>query len=222
MSSAGVCPDRIKLIMNGVSFADPPNSIQSSTVRRTLGVSDGSYVIGCVASLIPVKAHTDLLNAFARLIKIIPDSLLLLVGDGPLRSDLELMAQNLGLQDTVKFLGYRSDARELYSAFDVFALISHSEGLPMAMLEAMAAALPVVVSAVGAIPAVITPMKNGLLTTPGDIDGIANILICLGNQHELRKMLGKCAYNDVVSQYSVQRMARDYEQVYQEVLDQCP
>ena len=222
MSVAGINSDRIKLIMNGISSATPPTIDQALAVRATLGISEGCFVIGCVASLIPVKAHADLLHAFALLVKSVPDSKLLLVGDGPLRQELERTALNLGLEDSVTFLGYRSDARKLYAAFDAFALVSYSEGLPMAMLEAMAAALPVVVSAVGAIPTVITPMKTGFLTTPGDITGIADAFTQLGSQIEFRKKMGKSACDVVASHYSVQRMARDYELVYQEVLEQNP
>ena len=219
MSAAGICPDQIRLIMNGISLANPPNATKSSEIRSKFGILNGCYVIGCVASLIPVKAHADLLNAFSRLVKTIPDSMLLLIGDGPLHGDLKLMVQNLDFHDKVKFLGYRTDARELYPAFDLFALVSYSEGLPMAMLEAMAAALPIVASAVGSIPQVICPMKNGILIKPGDIDGIANSFIKLAQDPELRKSLGQNARSEVVTKYSVSRMARDYEQLYEKVLE---
>ena len=222
MVEENICPERIRLIMNGISVTEPPTGPESSKFRIKHGISNSCYVVGCVASLIPVKAHSDLLMAFSRLVNSKHDSLLILVGDGPERGHLEKQAANLGIKDKVFFLGYRQDARELITAFDVFALVSHSEGLPMAMLEAMAASKAVIVSAVGAIPTVITPKENGLLITPGDIEGIATALIQYSNQKEYRHKLGQNARNTVASQYSVERMTLDYERVYKEALAGCP
>jgi glycosyltransferase involved in cell wall biosynthesis len=219
MLREGISPNLIRVIPNGISCDDAAPDEMRLAIRKEFGIPDSCFVVGCVASLTPEKAHQDLLRAFSQLIAKVPDSMLLLVGDGPLHSDLVTTAKSLGIHDRVKFLGYRSDVRELYSAFDAFALVSHTEGLPMSLLEAMAASLSVVVSRVGAIPKIVTPMKSGILITPGDLDGIMNALHHLAGEREVRKMLGRNARDEVVRHYSVKRMASDYERLYGEALE---
>jgi glycosyltransferase involved in cell wall biosynthesis len=219
MLREGISPNLIRVIPNGISCDDPAPDTMRVAARKEFGIPDSCFVVGCVASLTPEKAHQDLFRAFSRVIAKVPDSMLLLVGDGPLHSHLVTLARSLGIHDRVKFLGYRTDVRALYSAFDVFALVSHTEGLPMSLLEAMAASLSVVVSRVGAIPEIVVPMKSGFLITPGDLDGIMNALRQLSGEREFRKMLGRNARDEVVRHYSVQRMARDYESLYRESLE---
>lgn len=219
MQSLGIAAGRISVIYNGVSIDGGEQT--RAQARRVLGLDLHDLVLGCVASLTSEKAHQDLIRAFARLQGRAPRARLVLVGEGPERENLQLLVRSLGLGERVLFAGQRQDAKALYPAFDLFALVSYAEGLPMAMLEAMAASLPVVVSAVGAIPQVVHPMVHGLLTTPGDIDGIADSLALLQSDPLLRQSLGANARNRVVSNYSVQRMARDYEQLYRKVLEEA-
>lgn len=218
----GIKVERANVIANGINVAGDILHDAYKATRIQLGLLDTHFVIGCVASLTHEKAHTDLLQAFALVVKSVPDSRLVIVGSGFLDDDLRSLSFALGIEENVIFTGYRNDARALYIAFDVFALVSHSEGLPMAMLEAMAASLPVVVSAVGAIPKVVTTMENGILITPGDINAIANSIIKLALDPALRESLGSKARSEVVANYSVNRMARDYEQLYEKVLASKP
>lgn len=215
----GVKSEKVKVISNGIDI-NICNSLElRDSTRVDLGLTKSHFVIGCVASLTHEKAHSDLLQAFAVVVKTIPESRLVIVGSGILLEELRALATTLGIKEYVVFAGYRKDARALYIVFDVFALVSLTEGLPMAMLEAMATSLPVVVSAVGAIPQVITSMENGILTKPGDIDAIAKSFIKLALDTELRKSLGCNARRDVVENYSVSRMARDYETLYDKVME---
>jgi len=218
MLSKGIKPERVAVIDNGINVNFEGSSTVRNSIRNELGFSEKHLVIGCVASLTYEKAHVDLIAAFAQLYKTVPESRLVIVGSGFLDNELWSLTATLGLEDSVVFTGYRQDARELYVAFDVFALVSHSEGLPMAMLEAMAASLPVVVSAVGAIPVVINSQDKGLLITPGDISGISDSFIKLARDPALRETLGRNARNEVVTNYSVNRMTRDYEQLYEKVI----
>lgn len=222
MLSTGIKAERVHVIDNGINVNTEQSPLAHKSARDVLGLSDQHFVIGCVASLTHEKAHDDLIRAFARLVKTAPESRLIIVGSGFLDEELRYLVATLGIQENIVFTGYRQDARGLYAAFDVFALVSHSEGLPMAMLEAMAASLPVVVSKVGAIPQVVHAMENGMLITPGDLDGIADCFIKLAQDPVLREALGRNARTEVVANYSVSRMARDYQELYENVLENKP
>jgi glycosyltransferase involved in cell wall biosynthesis len=217
MVRLGIDTDRLSIINNGVS-TDGYDPLHRGAVRQGFNVEDDELIIGCVASLTIEKAHAELIHAFSILKSKVPRAKLILVGDGPEYLNLSALAESLGIKDEIIFTGQRQDVKNLYTAFDVFALVSHFEGLPMAMLEAMAASLPVVVSAVGAIPHVIQPMVNGILIPPGDINSISDSLMKLAGDSVLRETLGKNARNEVVANYSVHRMASDYERLYGNIL----
>ncbi len=217
MVRLGITGNRITIIYNGISL-DGYDISDRSSVRRGMGIAEHELVVGCVASLTTEKAHGDLLRAFAFLYAKIPHARLVLIGDGPERSQLSVLSESLGISNRVIFTGQRSDVKSLYAVFDFFALVSYAEGLPMAMLESMAASLPVVVSSVGAIPQVITHMKNGILVTPGSVSEICSAFVTLANDLDLRKTLGRNARKQVMANYSVERMAKDYEELYDKVL----
>lgn len=217
MVHIGIPTHRIRLVNNGISIKEH-GSVNRFELRKQFGIGEDDFVIGCVASLTTEKAHADLIRAFALLKESVHNTKLVLVGDGPLRAELEKMTTDLNLNDAVAFTGQRSDVSVLLRTFDIFALVSYSEGLPMAMLEAMAASLPLVVSAVGAIPDVISPLKNGILVAPGDVEGIGNAFKLLVQQPQLGENMGQLACEDVIANYSVQRMATDYESLYLEIL----
>ncbi|MBV5341859.1 MAG: glycosyltransferase [Deltaproteobacteria bacterium] len=217
MIKLGIDGSLISIIYNGVSVSGYDVKSRTAT-RQGLGLAEHELVIGCVASLTEEKAHADLIRSFAILHNTHPHVRLVLVGDGPEFANLVSMSEQLGVRENICFTGQRQDVKSLYVAFDLFALVSYAEGLPMAMLEAMAASLPVVVSAVGAIPQVVTSMVNGILITPGDIDTIANSFIKLLQEPALRELLGRNARSELVANYSVSRMSRDYEQLYAKVM----
>jgi glycosyltransferase involved in cell wall biosynthesis len=143
---------------------------------------------------------------------------LLIVGDGPLMENLQKEADRL----PIIFTGIRKDMPRIYSAMDIFVLPSLIEGLPMALLEAMASKKPIVATRVGAIPQVIQDGHSGYLIDPGDTEGLAiAIMGLLADPQKAGKMAGN-AYKVVREHYSSQKMAKEYEQVYREVLkDNC-
>lgn len=218
MTLGGLDARKIHMIFNGISTT-PVQQDNSLSMRVSLGLDNESIVVGCVASLTEEKAHKDLIAAFALLYENLPNIRLLLIGDGPLREDLTEQVGDLGLSGLVVFAGRRNDVRELYSAMDVFTLVSYNEGLPMAMLEAMAAGLPVVVTPVGAIPNVIIDGEQGLLAPAGDPAAQAAALHKLIVDPALRTLMGQVAYETVVKQYSSKRMAANYEQLYRQMLE---
>jgi glycosyltransferase involved in cell wall biosynthesis len=172
---------RAKLVQiyNGIEVDRLPKEFDRPGLLRDLGVSDDSKLIGAVGRLVPVKGLNYLLDAAAVLAPEHPEIHSLIVGDGPLRQDLEQQARDLGIEDRVHFLGHRDDATRIIGCLDVLAMPSLHEGIPMTLLEAQALGVPVVASGVGGIREVVTHDINGRLMQPGDAADIAKNLLHL-------------------------------------------
>lgn len=166
----GVPPRRVVVVPNFVEpdAFEPPAPESRAAARADLGIPAGARVIGVVARLDPVKDHATLLGAFARLAPALPDVHLAIVGDGPCRGDLEALATKLGLGGRVLFAGMRPHRPNLHHLFDVSALSSLSEGFPNSVVEAMAAARPVVATDVGGVRDALVDGVTGLLVPAGD------------------------------------------------------
>lgn len=142
-------------------------------VREEFGIPLGAFILTCVANLRPVKNHQLLIDAASRVLAHRPDALFVLAGDGPLREQVLAEIDRRGLRDRVRFLGRVPQANRLVAASDVLVLASHSEGLPVVVMEALAAGVPVVATAVGGIPELIDDNRNGILTPAGSADAFA-------------------------------------------------
>lgn len=136
-------------------------------------------IVGMVARLVAEKGIPTFLEAATVVLRCIPGARFILIGDGPLRAELESLRDRLGLRDVVHFLGFRSDARELIPQLDILAVSSISEGSPLVILEALLSRVPVVASAVGGIPTQIRDGRDGLIVPPRDIEALANALVRL-------------------------------------------
>lgn len=166
------------------------------------------FVIGAVGRLQGVKDHATLLQAFARL----PGerNRLVLVGDGPLRGNLEVLAEALGIRARVWFAGSREDAPTLLAGLDLFALSSLAEGTPLTVLEAMAAGLPVVATGVGGLPEVVVEGETGFLVPPADPDALAAALARYADSSEMRRVHGTAARGRATGSYGVEAMVTRY------------
>lgn len=180
--------------------------------------SDGSKVIGMVARLDLQKGFEYLLRAARDLCVAFPALKVVIVGDGPDRKPIEDMITRFGLLSNVILVGQHSDMPGIYAALDVFVLPSLNEGLPMTILEAMAASKPVIATRVGAIPSVIKDGETGLLLEPGDAHGLRSAVARLLSQPDLCRRIGAAAYNWVSRNYTSEAMALKYRQMYDEVL----
>jgi len=179
---AGVEEARVRLVPSAVSPAFRPRSPQR----------EAKAIVGCVAALVPGKGHADLLAACASLVPRFPTLELRLVGDGPERSRLQRLVEQLGLETRVRWLGQLGGAEEVeavLAGWDVFALPSHAEGLPTAVLEAMAVGVPVVAAAVGGVPEIVRDGDSGRLVAPHDVAALANALADLLASPERRAQL---------------------------------
>ena len=175
-------------------------------------VPSGEFVFGAVGRLVPVKDHSTLLAAFARLHSRFPSCRLEILGWGELREPLENLAATLGLGHAVGFHGWSSDISAFLSRVDAFVISSRSEGLPMTLLEAMAAGLPIVATAVGGVPEVVEVARCGWLARPGDAEDLANQMACAISSRDGH---GQRAREAVLKNYSVESMARQYVAVYE-------
>lgn len=172
----------VEIVRHGADLSSVRSGLDARAGARVLlGLDTTDRVVGTVGNFTPKKDHDTLLRAIASLVGSGSDLKLVLVGSGPLEAELRSRAESLGIGDRVLFTGMREDVATLLPAFDVFALSSRFEGLPIALLEAMAACVPTVATAVGGIPEVITDGTDGLLVEPGAADELAaaiDLMLC--------------------------------------------
>lgn len=209
----GIRANRTVVIPNGLPVRETDRESRDE-VRAKLGLPHDALSIGCVGRLAKVKGHAYLIEAIDRLKDDFPTIRLFIAGDGPLLPDLRTMIESKGLADRVKLLGFRDDIRALLASFDIFVLPSLSEGLPIALLEAMSLGVPVVASRVGGIPEVIVDDSQGVLVSPGNPSALANAIQMLFVDRARREALGIMGKRRVDSAFSSDAMANSYGGVY--------
>jgi glycosyltransferase involved in cell wall biosynthesis len=187
--------------------------------RARGGFADDDVLFTCVARLDPQKNHALLLRAFARGPAFDPKAHLVLIGAGPLRRQLEELTEKLGLTGQVHFLGLRTDIPDVLGAMDVFVLSSDYEGGPLSVVEAMAAGLPVVSTAAGGVPELITSGKEGFIVPLGDVKGLADSMISLFKDKEARRSLGMAAARRARENFDLSVMIEAYQELYEGLFD---
>ncbi len=214
----GYAAERTRVIYNGVDVAHWPRSPQDrKRLRAEIGAADDEALIGSVGRLDVQKGHSILIEAAARLPKDARFKCVIL-GQGPRRPLLEALARRHRLEARVRLLGERDDLAAWLSAFDVFVLPSLWEGLPNALLEAMAFGLPVVASAVDGAAEAVQDGANGLLAKPGDPSALARRIGELLAKPDLRERLGAAARRAVGERFTLVRMMDAYQQAYRDVV----
>lgn len=185
-----------------------------SLTRRAPG---NTLTFGSIGRLEPVKGYSTLLRAFAVLHREDSRVRLRLLGDGTLRTDLQALAKNLSISNAVSFEGFSLDTPSFLAGIDIYVLSSLSEGLPLTLLEAMAAGLPIVATAVGGVPELIERSKCGWLCLPGDPEALAETMRMAIAAPDPRA-IGALGRRFVAESYSVERMADDYDNLYRALL----
>jgi glycosyltransferase involved in cell wall biosynthesis len=209
----------VVVVRNGVDSEHfDPQAVDGASTRRSLGLDPQVPVVGTVAGFTAKKKLDDWLAAAQAVLARRPEARFLLVGDGPLRRELEAKATTLGIGHAVFFLGLREDVRQYLAAMDVYLMTSLYEGLPVALLEAMAMRLPVVVTPVGGIPEVVRAGENGLLVEGGSPEAAAGAVLELLGDPDRAVRLGTEGRRTVEEFFSVAEMVRRVESVYDEVL----
>lgn len=213
----GVAPaERIEVIPLGLDLGRRLRPTGDG--RRELGIAADAFVVGWFGRMTSIKRVDDLVAAFALLRARVPEAVLLLVGDGPLRGELEARAQELGVLEACRFTGYRDEVGGLYACCDAVALTSANEGTPVSIIEAMAARRPVVATAVGGVPDLLEDGATGFLVEAGDVAAIADRLARLHAEPALGERVGEAARGWVVPRYSVERLVGDVDGLYRRLL----
>jgi len=207
--------NKVQVIHNGV--VSGPTELTGSQFNHTQPVQEIRHdrpVALTIARLDEQKGHRFLLDAAVQ----VPEVQFILAGDGPLRSSLEVQVQELGLTDRIKFLGHRTDIRDLLASCDVFVLPSLYEGLPLSILEAMAAGKPVIATQVGGTPEVVIDGETGLLVPPSDSAALAAAIRSVVSNREFAHRLGLAGQIRVVREFSTTIMVRQVSELYTELL----
>ena len=205
--------EKIIVINNRTKVPERPDS--ADELKRNFFLSERLeepiLSIVAVARLAEVKGHANLLKAMPEVLSNIPSIRLYLIGEGELKANLSSLARDLGIEKSLVFLGERDNVPELLPIFDIFVLPSVMEGLPLALLEAMGMGLPIIATAVGGIPEIITNTVNGLLVPSGDHVALSAAIIELIQNPVQRKQLGEAAYQYAHDKLDFCGMVDSYE-----------
>jgi glycosyltransferase involved in cell wall biosynthesis len=203
----------VRHIPNGVRLDGLPGV--SVFDRRPGGSPERQgYVFGMVCRLAPQKDFETLLGAFAEVVREEPKARLVIVGDGPVRREVSATVDRLGLTDHVALLGERQDVGDLLATFDAFVLSSHQEGVPMTILEAMAAGLPVIATAVGGVPSMVVDGLTGRLVPPGSPTTLRAAMSEAIRAPEQARQMGLAGRTRVEQEFDLRRVVARYEEVY--------
>ena len=214
----GVSARRVRVVYNGIRAAESlPRAVQAS-LRAELGIRDEERIVAVVGSLYGVKGHQYLLEAAPRILAACPSTVFLFAGRGEREAALKEQALNLGIDARVRFLGFRQDVPALLGMCDVFVQPSLSEGLSIAVLEAMAAARPVVTTRVGGNPELVVDGETGSLVEPADAGGLASAVIRILSDPAEARRLGNNGLSRVSNQFTAAAMVREYEAIYDAAL----
>lgn len=206
------CP--VEVLLNGVDVGTAPGRTERDAARRALGFDDRAFLVASVARLDPVKHLTAAVEALSIVRTTVPHARLVLVGDGPERQAIDAAAERFGVRDAVFVTGYRADVHQLLPAFDVYVNSSVSEGISLTILEAMAAALPVVATNVGGTPEVVAPGVTGDLVPARAPADLAAAVVRLAADAGLRRQMGAAGRARVEREFTIDRMVGDYARVY--------
>lgn len=210
--------EKLRVVHCSIDLGTAKPSKTREKMRKELGIPESAPACGMLARLVHVKNPFLLLEVAEIVYREMPDALFFFVGDGPYLEDLRKDALKRGLQDVIRFTGYRKDPLDIVEALDVIVLTSLSEGLPVTLLEAMALRKPVVATRVGGVPEVVQDGVTGYLVPPGDALQFANALISLFQNPKLMREMGERGRKWVEENFSLSTMAEKTDNVYFEVL----
>lgn len=210
--------DKLMVLYNGIDLAKYAPGHDCQRIRSALSLSDGAVVGATVGSLFPVKGLNHMLEAVRMVSVAEPSFKLIVAGDGGEETSLRQSAKSLGLDDTVKFLGFRGDVPELLAAADIYVCSSISEGLSLAILEAMATGKPIVATNVGGNRELVDDGETGFLVPPGNPVALAEKMMLLLKDKGLRESMGRGGRLKAEKYFSLEKMIENYQHLYAELL----
>lgn len=205
---------KLAVVWNGIDPPSPPSAARLASLRRELGAVPGRPVVTCVARLEPEKGVEVLIRAFAEARRAVPDLILVIIGDGSLRSSLEALAEDLGVGRHVRFTGFRTDATDLIACGDIFALPSPAEPFGLVLLEAMAHRKPVVACDSGGPREIVRDGQTGYLVPPSDVPAMGARTADLAMNESLRDRIGRAAVEVFEREFTAERMVAKTLAVY--------
>jgi glycosyltransferase involved in cell wall biosynthesis len=204
----------VRVIYNGIDYGHYSEPYDASSLKSRAGLDSGGPVVGCIARLDPVKNHALLFRAFKRVLQVFPDARLAVIGGGSELERLSALAQSLGIAGNVAFLGAQKNIREYLHICDVLALPSLSEGMPIALIEALAAGVAVVSTKVGGIPELISDCEHGYLVENNNDVEMANRIIKLLQDEKIRKYFRKNGQERVREFFNIDKTVGEYTELY--------
>jgi glycosyltransferase involved in cell wall biosynthesis len=217
----GVKQANLELIPNGV-FIPEGEEWDDHALRSELDVDDENHLIISVGRITSQKGHAYLVDAIPEIVKRHPKAVFVFVGEGPLQDDLAVKAHKLGIEHAARFLGTRDDVYALLSIADVFVLPSISEGMPMALLEAMGMGTAVVATNLEGIADVVVDGQHGLLVPPAEVKSLSVSILRLLDDADLRENISKNGRKLVLERYTVDRMCEAYQRLFLGMFAQEP
>lgn len=211
----GIDPKVIRIVPSGIDFSVYAEAQKSDYLRQELSFAPDDFLVGIVAHLADHKGHRYLIRATKILKDIAPKVKVIIVGEGPLRMELDRLAKDVQVEDIVFFLGFRKDVPQILSSLDLFVLSSYLEGMGSSLLDAMACRLPVVATRVGGIPEVVIQGETGFLVPPRRAESLAQAIFKLYTDRELAERLGQKGYQVVHRKYSAESMAQKIIRIYE-------
>lgn len=215
----GVSEDSLAVVPNGRDL-DAYRNGSADGLRAEFDLPEDAPVVGTVGRLVERKGQFDLLRAWPRVRESHPDAHLVVVGHGPEREALEALAADLGVAASVRFTGARDDVPAVLDLLDVFAFPSHWEGHPGALLEAMAAGLPVVATRASGNDELVTDGETGLLVPPRNPAALADGIDALLSDRGRAAALGEAAQTEACDRFTLDAMVEGFERVYDAVIDE--
>jgi glycosyltransferase involved in cell wall biosynthesis len=211
--------DKIHNIYLGIKPKSLPAGFDAVTKRDELHIPTGAKVVGMIALFEPRKGYQVLLEAATSIAQRVPEVYFVLVGDGPVRHEMEKLAKKLGVTNQTLFLGSRRDFREIMATFDVFVLPSlEFESLPYVVLEAMGAAKPIVGTRVGGIPEEIVHGVTGIVVPPGDAQALSHAIVDLLQNPAKAKSMGKAGQKRLEMAFSTNKFIKETTKIYEEFI----
>lgn len=213
----GFAPERIEVVYSGIPEREIPRE-KRGEIRRELGLSDEAFpVIGVLANLREMKGHRDIIEALPAIRERFPHVQFLFAGRDDSQGEIERLARERGVANSIRFLGYVKDTPRLLAAMDIFMLPSHWEGLPASVLEAMHAQLPIITTRVGGIPELVGE-EEAVLIEAADPQALSGAVITLAGDEALRSRLAQAARERAQSVFSLPRMVSRMQELYEAAL----
>ncbi|MCA2001024.1 MAG: glycosyltransferase family 4 protein [Chloroflexi bacterium] len=217
----GIAAEKIIVIPNGIAPVEV-EGVDKTEVRKKAGIGADDPFLLAVGRLVPSKAHRVLIDAMPLVLERFPSAKAGVCGNGPLRGELEEQIRTLGLEDSVRLLGHSEHVAQFLASADVFVMPSLWEGLPIALLEAMSAGLPVAATRVEGVEEVVEEGRHGFLAPPGDKDALAEALLRLLQDPAARRRMGEAAREKVLEKYTAERMCRAYLSLMERIQSKRP